>query len=120
MKIAIYSDLHNEFSEFEPPQLDVDLVVLAGDISVRGKGVTWANAKFDCPVIYVPGNHEYYKGGHLDRTLDKMKMAAEEHVHVLENEAWSLVIPDFWCPPLGQTSPQPAITKKPCTSVGSG
>lgn len=92
MKIAIYSDLHNEFSEFEPPQLHVDLVVLAGDISVRGKGVTWANAKFDCPVIYVPGNHEYYKGGHLDRTLIKMKEAAEEHVHVLENEC--LVIGD--------------------------
>ncbi|HDS1802978.1 TPA: metallophosphoesterase [Pseudomonas putida] len=85
MKIAVYSDLHNEFSEFEPPKLDVDLVVLAGDISVRGRGVTWANATFDCPVIYVCGNHEYFRG-HLDRSLIKMKQAAAEHVHVLENQ----------------------------------
>lgn len=62
MKIAVYSDLHNEFSEFVPPMLDVELVVLAGDISVRGQGVEWANAAFDCPVIYVPGNHEFYRG----------------------------------------------------------
>ena len=72
MKIAVYSDLHNEFSEFVPPMLDVELVVLAGDISVRGQGVEWANAAFDCPVIYVPGNHEFYRG-HLDRTLTKMQ-----------------------------------------------
>lgn len=91
MKIAVYSDLHNEFSPFEPPELDVDLVVLAGDISVRGRGVKWANDTFDCPVIYVCGNHEYY-GGHLDRTLTKMKQAAAEHVRVLDNE--SLIVGD--------------------------
>ena len=86
MKVLVYSDLHLEFRAFEPPQVDADLVVLAGDISVRGQGVTWANQTFRSPVIYVPGNHEYYKGGHLDRTLIRMKQAADEHVHVLENE----------------------------------
>lgn len=59
--------------------------VLAGDISVRGRGVTWANEVFECPVIYVWGNHEFYKG-HIDRTLIKMRDAAEEHVHVLDNQ----------------------------------
>lgn len=62
MKILIYSDLHIEFKGFEPPQVDADLVVLAGDISVRGRGVTWANETFDCPLIYVCGNHEFYMG----------------------------------------------------------
>lgn len=55
MKVLVYSDLHLEFRAFEPPQVDADLVVLAGDISVRGQGVTWANQTFTCPVIYVPG-----------------------------------------------------------------
>ncbi len=91
MKILIYSDLHLEFRGFERPQADADVVVLAGDISVRGRGVVWANENFRCPVIYVCGNHEFY-GGHLSRTLEKMRGAAAEHVHILDNQ--SLIIGD--------------------------
>lgn len=91
MKIAIYSDLHLEFSGFEPPTLEADLVVLAGDISVRSRGVTWANETFKCEVIYVCGNHEFYKS-HIDRELIKMRRTAEAHVHVLDNQ--SLIIGD--------------------------
>lgn len=85
MKILIYSDLHLEFADFQPPATGADLVVLAGDISVRGRGVAWANDTFECPVIYVCGNHEFYKG-HIDRTLTKMRDAAAEHVHILDNQ----------------------------------
>ncbi|WP_041167143.1 metallophosphoesterase [Pseudomonas putida] len=89
MRILIYSDLHLEFVGFEPPPVEVDLVVLAGDISVRCRGVTWANETFQCPVLYVCGNHEFYKS-HIDRTLIKMRAAAAEHVHVPDNQ--SLII----------------------------
>jgi predicted phosphodiesterase len=85
MKLQIYSDLHNEFSRFEPAMSDADVVILAGDIDLKSRGVKWANETFQCPVIYVCGNHEYY-GGHIDHTLRKMKDAAMSHVHVLENE----------------------------------
>lgn len=85
MKLRIYSDLHNEFSRFDPTPSDADMVILAGDIDLKSRGVPWANETFQCPVIYVCGNHEYY-GGHLDNTLRKMKEAALPHVHVLENE----------------------------------
>jgi len=85
MRILIYSDLHLEFVGFEPPPVEADLVVLAGDISVRCRGVTWANETFQCPVIYVCGNHEFYKS-HIDRTLIKMRDAAAEHVYVLDNQ----------------------------------
>lgn len=85
MKIQVFSDIHNEFSLFNRPRLDVDVVVLAGDIDTGTRGVEWANKTFHCPVIYVAGNHEYYKG-HLDRTLEKMREKALPHVHVLENE----------------------------------
>ncbi|VVQ15680.1 hypothetical protein PS914_05764 [Pseudomonas fluorescens] len=85
MRIQALSDIHNEFSLFNPPCLDVDVVILAGDIDTGTRGVEWANKTFHCPVIYVGGNHEYYKG-HLDRTLQKMRAKALSHVHFLENE----------------------------------
>lgn len=86
MKLQIYSDLHLEFARFDPASSDADVVILAGDIDLKSRGVKWANDTFKCPVIYVCGNHEYY-GGHLEHTLRKMKEAALPHVHVLENEA---------------------------------
>ena len=93
MRIRIYSDLHAEFHRFDPPTLDagVELVILAGDINKKARGVQWANETFTCQVAYVAGNHEYYDG-HFSRTLQKMKDAAAGHVHVLENE--SLILGD--------------------------
>jgi len=61
MKLQILSDLHNEFSSFEPPKLKVDGVVLTGDIDLGTKGAYWALEKFqNIPIIYIAGNHEYY------------------------------------------------------------
>lgn len=87
MKLLVYSDLHNEFDPFSPPMVNVDVVILAGDISTRDKGVEWANEAFNCLCLHVAGNHEFY-GGHLDRTLEKMKAVAAPHVGVLENEVF--------------------------------
>jgi predicted phosphodiesterase len=88
MRLYVVSDLHNEFAPFDVPHLDpsVDLVILAGDIDKKGRGVKWANETFQCPVAYILGNHELYDG-HVDRTLQKMKDAAQPHVHVLENSS---------------------------------
>ncbi|MBD8492112.1 metallophosphoesterase [Pseudomonas syringae] len=91
MKLLIYSDLHLEFVDFQPPAVQADLVVLAGDISVHSRGVTWANETFNAPVIYACGNHEFYKG-HIDKTLIKMRETAAGHVHVLDNQ--TLIIGD--------------------------
>jgi len=85
MRIHLLSDLHLEFQDFSPATHDADVVVLAGDIDLLARGVEWANKNFRCPVIYVAGNHEYYKG-HLDRTLEKMRTKAFPHVYVLEND----------------------------------
>ena len=86
MKLQILSDLHLEFARFDPTPSDADVVILAGDIDLKSRGVKWANEAFQCPVIYICGNHEYYSG-HTERTLRKMKEAAAPHLHVLENEA---------------------------------
>lgn len=71
MKIALYSDLHLEClaEPWQPPILDADVVILAGDIASHTHGLQWASSAFShwprSPAIfYVPGNHEYY-GAHL-------------------------------------------------------
>lgn len=58
MRFALYSDLHLEIKAWEPPDLDVDLVILAGDIGSHTRGLTWAAGTFRQPVIYIAGNHE--------------------------------------------------------------
>lgn len=75
MRIHVLSDLHNEIDSFVPRVHDADVVILAGDIDVKARGVEWARSAFTCPVLYVPGNHELYSG-HLTRTLMKMLDAA--------------------------------------------
>jgi predicted phosphodiesterase len=86
MRLHILSDVHLEFAPFDPPPTDADLVLLAGDIGLGAGAVEWAAVSFRQPVLYVPGNHEYY-GGHLKNTLAKMKRAAEgTQVRVLDGE----------------------------------
>lgn len=98
MKIHILSDLHNEFDEYIPSQTarSVDVVILAGDIDVGLKGLEWADMTFNCPVIYVPGNHEFYHHS-LERTLEEMRRFGSNNVKLMDQD--ELVIGDvrFLC-----------------------
>jgi predicted phosphohydrolase len=84
-RLAIYSDLHLEFADFEPPKLDVDAVILAGDIHVGIEAIRWIRAHFaDRPVIYVAGNHEYYRHN-LPRLNQKIAaLCKDSNIHFLE------------------------------------
>lgn len=75
MRIQVLSDLHIELVSYQPEVLPVDLVILAGDVHTDGRAIQWAAETFGCRVLYVAGNHDYY-GGHLDKTLKKMREAA--------------------------------------------
>ena len=84
MKIHILSDLHLGFSGFEQPRTDADVVVLAGDIARPRAAAEWALG-FDRPVLYVPGNHEFY-GGTLQGTIDELsRLLAGSHVELLDD-----------------------------------
>jgi len=85
MRIHILSDLHNEFAEYVPGSAasEADVVVLAGDIDVGMRGLGWAERAFNCPVLYVPGNHEFY-GKHLVSLLDDMRMFSREKTKLLD------------------------------------
>ncbi len=71
MKIRILSDLHLGFAALELPPSDADLLVLAGDIARPQDAIAWASM-FDLPVLYVPGNHEYY-GSDLQTTIAELR-----------------------------------------------
>ncbi|AXQ30215.1 metallophosphoesterase [Solimonas sp. K1W22B-7] len=71
MRLHILSDLHLSVCPMERPQADADVVILAGDISRPAEAAEWA-AGFGRPVLYVPGNHEFY-GGSIDGTLAELR-----------------------------------------------
>jgi Icc-related predicted phosphoesterase len=91
MKIQILSDLHHEFGIFDFPVSNCDVLILAGDVNLGVKGIQWIKAHIkNKSVIYVLGNHEYYKGSY-PKTLHKIRQEAQEsNVHVLENESVEL------------------------------
>ncbi|MBN3792922.1 metallophosphoesterase [Burkholderia sp. Ac-20353] len=92
MKIRVLSDLHLEGNLPEViPHADADLVVLAGDIHNHAEGLRWAAETFDpdVPVIYVPGNHEYYDGefGALEAAMRDAARALD-NVYYLNNDVY--------------------------------
>lgn len=94
MKLHILSDLHIEFGQLELSETDADVVILAGDIHVGEKGFDWARENFkNQEVIYVLGNHEYYRGA-IPKLTEKLRARSDgTNIHILENEA--LAIQDF-------------------------
>jgi len=85
MKLHVLSDLHIEFGDFTLPETDADVIVLAGDIGVGMGGLEWIERQcIDKPIIYVPGNHEFYK--HDINIIDELKKMASKNLYVLNND----------------------------------
>jgi len=86
-RLRVFSDLHLEFCDWTPPAAAADAIVLAGDISVGVHGVQWARRQFpDTPVVYVPGNHEFY-GAHLPDALEELRAEARRlGIHLLDGD----------------------------------
>jgi hypothetical protein len=99
-KFLLWSDLHREVWNFDPPQAsDIgfkpDALLLAGDTDHVLKNLTFASEmsdRFDCPVVMVNGNHEYYMGYyHECREAEAEELRALHKkgipVHVLHGDA---------------------------------
>lgn len=85
MKIQLFSDLHLETGPFVTDSKQADVVVAAGDIDEGLKGLAWL-CQLDRPVIYVPGNHEFYDGFDLFERREELRAAcAGTNVHVLDD-----------------------------------
>jgi hypothetical protein len=90
MKIRYMSDLHMEFTDYVPervPSVGEDIVVLAGDIGIGTVGIEWAKRAFpDRPVLYVLGNHEFYRHD-FHQLIDQAHASAKgSNVYFLEND----------------------------------
>jgi 3',5'-cyclic AMP phosphodiesterase CpdA len=93
MRLWVFSDLHLAFADvatpLEIPQADVCIV--AGDIHVKGpeRSIVWL-AEHVCPsmpVVFVAGNHEYYRAGYTESLARGREAAAGiENFHFLEND----------------------------------
>jgi predicted phosphodiesterase len=86
MRLAILSDLHLTVAAMPVPEFDCDLLVLAGDVARPQQAMDWAR-QCAVPVIYVPGNHEFY-GASLSGTLSALRQGARgSNIHVLDRDA---------------------------------
>jgi hypothetical protein len=94
MRIRILSDLHREFGPTFIPQVEVDLIILAGDIATKLNGLPWI--KDFCastPTAVVCGNHEFY-GDKLPRIRERLFEATRDtNIHVLEDDYFTV---DGW------------------------
>ena len=121
MKIQIASDLHLEiWKDHQPDPADQfapdngrDLLILAGDI-VDGKrqwGMPFIRRELDVsPVIFVPGNHEYYHAKRRDTEAFWREFAeANEGFHYLNDNTVEIGGLRFygaeWCSDFGGKPP---------------
>ncbi len=86
MKIQILSDLHLEFQDYQYRSSDADVIVLAGDIHTKLRGIEWAIENIQQKtVIYVLGNHEFYGAAYPKLISEARAKAHGTNVHLLEN-----------------------------------
>lgn len=87
MRLHLLSDLHLERAPFVAPEVDADIVVLAGDLAPGTAGVEWARAWLgDRPALYVAGNHEFYGESFTELIGDLRDCAEGSAVQVLESD----------------------------------
>lgn len=86
LKLHILSDLHFEYdTEFQVPETISDVLILAGDISPGLNGMA-RFARSAKPVIYVPGNHEFY-GESIHALPAALRLLAKaSSIHLLDND----------------------------------
>jgi 3',5'-cyclic AMP phosphodiesterase CpdA len=78
MRLHILSDLHLSAHGMPPPEVVADVTILAGDIRrPAAEAMQWA-ASLGRPVLYVPGNHEFY-GGAMPQVRQALAQSAREH-----------------------------------------
>ncbi|MEO8986298.1 MAG: metallophosphoesterase [Rhodanobacter sp.] len=78
MRLHILSDLHLGVRGMTPPAVEADVTILAGDIlRPADAAMAWA-AALDRPVLYIPGNHEFF-GGSMRQVRQELARSARKH-----------------------------------------
>lgn len=95
MALQVSSDQHlNRHKSYELPKLKSLAIILAGDIAEGMKGLEYAQQiaeEHQKPVIYVPGNHEYYWHNYIELQTEMRRYAKQiENVIFLDNDVFEL------------------------------
>ncbi len=83
MRLQVFSDIHVDVVGGFEPRLaaGVDAVVMAGDVcegAVEAMGFLRRHIPLPTPILFVPGNHEYY-GRSIIKERREAALAAVEH-----------------------------------------
>ncbi len=98
MRAQIISDIHLEFGNREFDFSGCDLLILAGDIHLGTKGLEWILGKVkNIPVLYILGNHEYYRNTYPGLIHQLKEKASGSNIHILENESVVIEGVSFHC-----------------------
>lgn len=87
MKYQLISDVHGRFKKVSWDN-NADIVLAAGDISENiDEGFKFLNTS-PLPVLFIPGNHEYYKGDFLERHQKMRDLcdASNGHITFMDKE----------------------------------
>ncbi|KAB2678073.1 metallophosphoesterase [Brucella tritici] len=89
MKLWIWSDLHDELggSVRLPDRPDADAILIAGDLGHArriGDIAKYYIDYYDLPIIFVAGNHEFYRQETMAKAVEDMEFAARRSI----NEGW--------------------------------
>lgn len=84
MKIHLISDLHGEYANYKHPAPSAaDIVVALGDIHTKKRTIPYLQTLFpNHPVIFVPGNHDYYGGQTSNYQADWKEQAEKTNGHI--------------------------------------
>lgn len=89
LRFQLISDIHGRFNRVKWDE-EADLVLCAGDVSENVvEGMKFLKTS-PAPVIFIPGNHEFYKGNYLEK-LDFLKESCEKsngHITFADNEVF--------------------------------
>lgn len=90
-RLWLLSDLHVDASPWTPPAVPpCDVVVVAGDVAddLNRRGIPWLVEHLvptGLPIVYVPGNHEFYRTRWETALARARVTAAEAGIHLLAN-----------------------------------
>ena len=121
--ILVLSDLHLEERPCWrlPDELpDFDVAVFAGDIAETPREairiLATATALAGRPVLYVPGNHEFFSGEMEARLAEGRAAARGTPVTVLDRKTVVLGGVNSWAPSFGAITRSKAIRRRPWRS----
>lgn len=91
MKLWIWSDVHHELQEVDYPSREnapeCDLIIIAGDLNAAPDlhiTLEFLIRRFEKPIVYVPGNHEFYQNKWLINDRERSLESDRQTIKAIE------------------------------------